>query len=164
MHFSVPVIVIRIMDKDEFLSKRSDDPLRTTCYGSSSSATPVEYLAEAEMLGRALALRGRTCVNGAGSAGCMAAMNDGASDEGGDIVGVIHEMFVVDGSDWTTEEGGAHSAFHGGKRTILVASGNDLRERKRLLVENADALVVLPGGPGTFDEVRENNDRCNSSS
>lgn len=103
------------MDKDEFLSKRSDDPLRTTCYGSSSSATPVEYLAEAEMLGRALALRGHTCVNGAGSAGCMAAMNDGASDEGGDIVGVIHEMFVVDGSDWTTEEGGAHSAFHGGR-------------------------------------------------
>ena len=152
------------MDKDEFLSKQSDEPLKITCYGSSSSATPVEYLAEAEMLGRALALRGHTCVNGAGSAGCMAAMNDGASDEGGDIVGVIHEMFVVDGSDWTTEEGGAHSAFHGGKRTILVASGNDLRERKRLLVENADALVVLPGGPGTFDEVRENNDRCNSSS
>ena len=60
--------------------------------------------------------------------------------------------------DWgltgPTETGGAHSAFHGGKRTILVASGNDLRERKRLLVENADALVVLPGGPGTFDEVR----------
>ena len=146
------------MDKEEYLSTRSDHPLRVTCYGSSSSATPVEYLAEAEALGRTLALRGHTCVNGAGSAGCMAAMNDGASAEGGDIVGVIHEMFVVDGQDWgltgPTETGGAHAAFHGGKRTILVASGNDLRERKRLLVENADALVVLPGGPGTFDEVR----------
>ncbi len=146
------------MDKEEYLSTRSDHPLRVTCYGSSSSATPVEYLAEAEALGRTLALRGHTCVNGAGSAGCMAAMNDGASAEGGDIVGVIHEMFVVDGHDWgltgPTETGGAHAAFHGGKRTILVASGNDLRERKRLLVENADALVVLPGGPGTFDEVR----------
>lgn len=83
----------------------------------------------------------------------MAAMNDGASDEGGHIVGVIHEMFVVDGSDWVSEEGGAHSAFHGGGREILVAGGNDLQERKRLLVEGADALVVLPGGPGTWDEV-----------
>lgn len=32
-------------------------------------------------------------------------------------------------------------------------SRKDLQERKRLLVENADALVVLPGGPGTWDEV-----------
>ena len=88
----------------------------------------------------------------------MAAMNQGAHDYHGHIVGVIHEKFVVDGSDWFE---GAHSVFAnkenecgGGRAEILIARGNDLQERKRLLVEGADALVVLPGGPGTWDEVR----------
>jgi predicted Rossmann-fold nucleotide-binding protein len=36
----------------------------------------------------------------------------------------------------------------------LVAGGDDLQERKKLLVKDAEALVVLPGGPGTWDEVR----------
>lgn len=34
------------------------------------------------------------------------------------------------------------------KREMLVAGGKDLQERKRLLVDKADALVVLPGGTG----------------
>ena len=85
------------------------------------------------------------------SAGCMAAMNKGAHDGNGRIVGVIHEMFVVDGSDWFT---GSSSVFTaGGRHEIIIARGNDLQERKRLLVKGADALVVLPGGPGTWDEV-----------
>ena len=79
-------------------------------------------------------------------------MNQGASDNNGKIVGVIHEMFVVDGSDWLE---GSHSVFDKeGKHEMLVARGDNLQERKRLLVEGADALVVLPGGPGTWDEVR----------
>jgi len=40
-------------------------------------------------------------------------------------------------------------------REILVAGGNDLQERKKLLVRNCDALIVLPGGPGTWDELWE---------
>ena len=81
----------------------------------------------------------------------MAAMNNGANDGNGHIVGVIHEKFVVDGSYWFE---GAHSVFREGRNEILIARGNDLQERKKLLVENADALIVLPGGPGTWDEVR----------
>jgi len=79
-------------------------------------------------------------------------MNSGASDSGGRIVGVIHEKFVVDGSDWLE---GAHSVFGRGGAELLLATGNDLQERKRLLVRDADALVVLPGGPGTWDELWE---------
>jgi predicted Rossmann-fold nucleotide-binding protein len=124
----------------------------------------------------------------------MAAMNDGAGEGDGHIVGVIHEMWLVDSvsSDWsssnssgggtggtggtgggggvrdrerrTLRDGGAHSVFdgvtngtsserEGPKREMLVAGGKDLQERKRLLVDKADALIVLPGGPGTWDEV-----------
>lgn len=35
-------------------------------------------------------------------------------------------------------------------REVLVASGNDLQQRKKLLVRKANAVIVLPGGPGTF--------------
>jgi hypothetical protein len=85
-----------------------------------------------------------------------------ACSPAGHIIGVIHEMFVVDGSDWTVRDGGAHGVFQhsnpnerdGPIRDLLVAGGDDLQERKKLLVKAADAVVVLPGGPGTWDEVR----------
>jgi predicted Rossmann-fold nucleotide-binding protein len=146
----------------DFVSSFSPQKLRVCCYGSSSAKTPEKYLQEARNLGYILARRGHICVNGAGSFGCMAAMNDGAAAGNGHIIGVIHEMFVVDGSDWCVQDGGAHKVFHatnpnerdGPLREILVAGGDDLQERKKLLVEGANALVVLPGGPGTWDEVR----------
>jgi Possible lysine decarboxylase len=186
--------------------RRPSSSLRVCCYGSSSQ-TPMAYLQEAATLGFLLAIRGHTCVNGAGSFGCMAAMNDGAAAGNGHIVGVIHEMWLVDGAaetennndndggggddsnkkkkkEWKTlrplRDGGAHRIFepeqpaaaasattatrrrrqkttpkHGQpRREMLVAGGKDLQERKRLLVDKADALIVLPGGPGTWDEVR----------
>lgn len=128
--------------------------------------TPEPYLAAARHLGFALAKRGHICVNGAGSYGCMAAMNDGASVGEGHIVGVIHEMWLVDSTGWneTLRDGGAHRVFteqkkdsnkKGPLKQLLVASGKDLTERKRLLVEGASALICLPGGPGTFDELFE---------
>lgn len=173
-------------------------PLRICCYGSSSARTPAKFLKEAWNLGYILAKRGHTCVNGAGSYGCMvrvclvlvstqchsnciallispscsclyllnqAAMNDGADAGNGHIVGVIHEMFIVDGNDWyCNRDGGAHRLFRhqvnnkattegGPHREILIAGGKDLQERKRLLVKDANGLIVLPGGPGTWDEV-----------
>uniref|UniRef100_A0A7S1UNC4 Cytokinin riboside 5'-monophosphate phosphoribohydrolase n=1 Tax=Grammatophora oceanica TaxID=210454 RepID=A0A7S1UNC4_9STRA len=150
--------------QSEFVSQTAKKQLRVTCYGSSSSLTPEPYLTAARSLGYILAKRGHTCINGAGSFGCMAAMNDGAATGNGHIVGVIHEMWVVDGADWSVRDGGAHKVFtkpasdgkrDGPVREMLIAGGDDLQERKKLLVQNADALVVLPGGPGTWDELWE---------
>lgn len=150
----------------EFVQEKALKPLRICCYGSSSSRTPERYLEAARSLGYIIAARGHTCVNGAGSFGCMAAMNDGAAMGNGHIVGVIHEMFLVDSMS-DVRDGGAHPVFDeclknqsagktdGPTIEILVAGGNDLQERKRLLVDKADALVVLPGGPGTWDELWE---------
>lgn len=75
------------------------------------------------------------------------ALNNGCSDNNGKIVGVIHEMWVIDGE--------SHSAFQSGNRELLIARGDDLQERKKLLVKDADAIIVLPGGPGTWDELME---------
>lgn len=149
---------------DDYVSSLASNSLRVVCYGSSSSKTPEKYLAEARALGYILACRGHVCVNGAGSFGCMAAMNAGAASGNGHIVGVIHEMWVVDGSDWSSKhvvDAGAHDVFQdpghreGPIRELLVAGGDDLQERKKLLVKDANALIVLPGGPGTWDELWE---------
>lgn len=165
-----------------FALTKAPQSLRVCCFGSSSSETPQAYLQPSAEVGYLLAVRGHVCVNGAGSFGCMAAMNHGAVQGNGDIVGIIHEMWLQNGEDvkqnnaWgltrKLRDRGAHAAFDTAAaaagssrndddkddnrpiRELLVAGGKDLQERKRLLLENADALVVLPGGPGTFDEVR----------
>ena len=36
---------------------------------------------------------------------------------------------------------------------LIVVGGDSLQQRKKNLVENIDALLVMHGGPGTFDEV-----------
>lgn len=98
-------------------------------------------------------------------------MNDGAVAGNGHIIGVIHEMFLVDngyGNKQVDRDGGAHRAFDtkqssssmndkeiGPIREILVASGKDLQQRKKLLVDKSEGLIVLPGGPGTWDELWE---------
>jgi uncharacterized protein (TIGR00730 family) len=164
-----------------YIRSRASKPLRICCYGSSSSETPERYAQVARSLGYILAKRGHTCVNGAGAYGCMAAMNDGADIGNGHIIGVIHEMWLQqqNQNNSTVRDGGAHRIFlqstenavstnttstlhpttattwDGPKREMLVAKGKDLQERKRLLVENADAVIVLPGGPGTWDELWE---------
>ena len=173
---SDPVPIAPDVLQNDFVKGAAVRALRVTCYGSSSSDTPEPYLCEARSLGYILAKRGHTCVNGAGSYGCMAAMNDGAARGDGHVVGVIHEMWLQksetlrDGgahpifestenapATSTSEQkhGGPHPLFNGAKRQMLVAGGKDLQERKRLLVDKADALVVLPGGPGTWDELWE---------
>jgi len=93
--------------------------------------------------------------------GCMGSLNAGVEEGNGDVVGVIHKMFLVDGGDWMDgtstvfrREGGTNGGYSGNAE-ILVADGEDLYERKRMLARGADAIVVLPGGTGTFDELWE---------
>ena len=137
------------------MSKQNNpNSLRVCCYGSSSKNTKEPYIKDAYSLGKTLGERGHTCVNGAGATGCMGAMNQGVLDANGKVVGVIHEMFVMQGkgSDWVE---GCHDVFKQEPTRLLIVGGDDLQERKRMLVKGADALVVLPGGPGTFDELWE---------
>mmetsp|Transcript_29783 Transcript_29783/g.35416 ORF Transcript_29783/g.35416 Transcript_29783/m.35416 type:complete len:312 (-) Transcript_29783:146-1081(-) len=150
-------------DEVEHVTSTSSPPLRICCYGSSSKKTPDRYLSQSHSLGYTLAKRGHMCVNGAGVNGCMGSLNEGVVEGNGDVVGVIHKMFLVDGGDWmdgTSEvfrrKGGTNGGGgYSGNAEILVADGEDLYERKRMLARGADAIVVLPGGTGTFDELWE---------
>jgi uncharacterized protein (TIGR00730 family) len=61
--------------------------------------------------------------------------------EGGRIVGVI-PRFTYD-LEWG----------HPGLTELILV--NDLQERKRLMIDEVDAVVALPGGSGTFEELLE---------
>jgi uncharacterized protein (TIGR00730 family) len=115
--------------------------MRVCVYGSSSAKTPQVFTDAAYQLGQELAKRGHICVNGGGASGVMGALNSGCAAGGGQMVGVIHEMFVVDGQEDSRIQ------------KMIVCKGNDLKERKQLLLDNADAIMVMPGGVGTLDEL-----------
>ncbi|CAM9200775.1 unnamed protein product [Choristocarpus tenellus] len=73
----------------------------------------------------------------------MGSLNDGVHEHGGVARGVIHRMWIVDNSEHTTID------------DLRVVDGDWLQERKRALVEEADCIIALPGGPGTWDELFE---------
>lgn len=71
----------------------------------------------------------------------MGSLNQGCRDSKGHIIGVIHEKFVIDkGEDEKIEK-------------MIVCQGNDLNERKKLLFDHSDCIIVAPGGIGTLDEM-----------
>ena len=110
-------------------------------FGSSSAKTSPFFLASARKLGTLLAERGHVCINGGGRYGVMGALNEGVRAGGGQVIGVIHEMWTVDGDEDTL--------IH----NMVTVAGDDLEERKRQLLDFGACVITLPGGVGTFDEL-----------
>jgi hypothetical protein len=110
-------------------------------YCASSRKVDVRYFRAAEQLGQLLARNGITLVYGGGGAGLMGALADGALKEGGRVLGIL-PRFMND-VEWG----------HRGLTELRLV--RDLHERKRLMIENVDAVVALPGGTGTLEELFE---------
>ncbi|MBE1296034.1 MAG: TIGR00730 family Rossman fold protein [Rhodobacteraceae bacterium] len=108
--------------------------------GSRFGAMP-SYAAAAESLGKGLAEHSLRLVYGAGDVGLMGTVARAAQAAGGETFGVIPvhlERREVGKSDLTT---------------YVVTE--TMHERKKVMLYNADAVVVLPGGPGSLDELFE---------
>jgi len=115
--------------------------MRICVYCASSAQAPAHFGNAAYALGRLLASRGITVVYGGGGIGSMGRLADGVHEEGGEIVGVMpHFMKAL---EWA----------HPKVKSILWT--RDMAERKAKLLEGADAVVALPGGCGTFEELME---------
>lgn len=114
---------------------------RVTVYAASSQALDSDYISAASRLGKCLAEAGLAVVYGGGSHGLMGAMADAALDAGGKVHGVIPEFLT------RVEKG------HQGLSSLEVV--DDMRTRKARMLENSDAVVTLPGGCGTFEELFE---------
>ena len=99
------------------------------------------YEAEATELGQSLAQNGWRLVYGAGDVGLMGAVARAAQQAGGDTFGVIPIHLVkqeVGKTDLT--------------RYVVT---EDMHERKKVMFMNSDAIVVMPGGAGSLDELFE---------
>jgi uncharacterized protein (TIGR00730 family) len=116
--------------------------IRSVCvYCGSSAGDDPDFAAAARSLGTAIARDHVRLVYGGGGVGLMGAVAHAAMEEGGVVTGIIPDFLVA-----------REHALDGARDVIVV---KDMHERKRLLFENADAFVVLPGGIGTLEEVVE---------
>ena len=117
----------------------STEPRRILVFCASSTACEPHFHAAADRLGRAIARAGHTLVYGGGAVGSMGSVADGALEEGGHVVGIIPRFMRE--REW---------AHQGIQELGLV---DDMQTRKRMMLETADAIVTLPGGSGTFEEL-----------
>lgn len=115
---------------------------RAVCvYCASSASCAPEYHAVARRTGELLAADGRPIVYGGSRVGSMGAVADGALARGGRVIGVL-PRFLKD-----------LEISHDGLSELHVVE--DMRTRKHLMLSRAEAVVALPGGCGTFEELLE---------
>jgi uncharacterized protein (TIGR00730 family) len=116
--------------------------IRQVCvYAASSDKCHASYLGAAERLGRHLAQNGLGIVYGGGACGLMGRLAQGALSEGGKVIGVIPRF--MEEVEWG----------HTGLTELRVV--DDIHQRKRTMLEASDAVVALPGGCGTLEELFE---------
>jgi uncharacterized protein (TIGR00730 family) len=116
--------------------------MKTVCvYCGSSDKMSEAYLKSAREMGAAIARRGLTLAYGAGCTGMMGAVADGALEIGGEVFGVIPEMFATP------------VLMHQGLSRLEIVES--MHSRKQRLAEISDAFIALPGGYGTFEELFE---------
>ncbi len=106
--------------------------------GSQYGADPV-YRRVAAQLGEMLGAAGVRVIYGGGHVGLMGAVADAAMAAGGEVIGLIPSRLL--------EREVGHRAI-----TELITTP-DMFERKRQMIDRADAFVILPGGLGTLDEL-----------
>lgn len=110
-------------------------------YCASSAWIDRVYFDAASKLGKLLAENNITCINGAGKDGLMGALNEAVLKNGGRVKGIIPKFMV--------NAGWGHDNL---TETIITET---IHERKAAMAYSADAVIALPGGIGTLEELAE---------
>lgn len=115
---------------------------RSVCLfcGSRPGNNPA-FVSEARAFGTLLAQRGHRLVYGAGDRGIMGETARAVQLAGGHVTGVIPQHLV--------------DAEIGKDDVDDYIVTTNMHERKMLMFERSEAVVTLPGGPGTLDELIE---------
>ncbi|MDO6586569.1 TIGR00730 family Rossman fold protein [Salipiger sp. 1_MG-2023] len=116
-------------------------PKSICVYCGARNGKNATHAQSAEALGAAIAREGWRLVYGAGDVGLMGLVARAAQQGGGDTFGVIPTHLLareVGKTDLT--------------RFVITET---MHERKKVMVMNADAIVLLPGGAGSLDEFFE---------
>ncbi len=115
---------------------------RSVCvYCGSRDGVSPQYGADARHFGAGIAARGWRLVYGAGDVGLMGHVARAAQDAGGETLGVIPTHLM-----------NREVAKRDLSSLIITET---MHERKKVMLMNADAAVVLPGGAGSLDEFFE---------
>ena len=110
-------------------------------YSASSTKITACYTSAARELGTLLGERKLRVINGAGSIGLMATVSDATLAAGGEVYGIIPRFMVKEG--W----------HHTGLTKLIEV--DTMHERKKLMADLSDAVIALPGGCGTLEELLE---------
>jgi len=111
-----------------------------TVFCASSSKVNTIYFKAAEDLGIQLAKENVSVYYGGGKMGLMGKLADTMLQNNGTITGVIPAFMVEQG--WN----------HPDVNQVVVP---DMHERKKYVTKIADAIIALPGGVGTMEELLE---------
>jgi uncharacterized protein (TIGR00730 family) len=107
---------------------------------SASNNVAIEYMNMAYSIGNFLARNEYNVVYGGGEVGLMGALARGvAGVDEGLLSGVSVECLEVEA----------------GSKKFAKVTAHNMSKRKRLMSQQADAYVILPGGFGTLDEMFE---------
>ncbi len=120
----------------------SPSPAFSVCvYCGSKPGHDPRYAAVAREVGQWIGQHGGQLVYGGGRNGLMGLIADSTRAAGGRVVGVIPSALVE--REWA----------HEGCDELHVV--DTMHERKRMMMDRADAFLALPGGIGTFEELFE---------
>jgi uncharacterized protein (TIGR00730 family) len=114
---------------------------RICVFAGSNAGARDSYLAAARELGAEIARRGHGLVYGGAAAGLMGACADAALAGGAEVVGVLPRALA------------AREIAHAGLTELRIVGS--LHERKAVMSALSDAVIALPGGVGTLDELFE---------
>jgi uncharacterized protein (TIGR00730 family) len=112
-----------------------------TIFCASSRKSPDIYMRTAKEFADILIENNIHVTYGGGAVGLMGCIADRYIEKEGNITGVIPEFMVK--VEWA----------HPGVKNMLIVQ--DMHERKKKLIENTDAVIALPGGTGTLEELME---------
>lgn len=108
--------------------------------GASSAVDPI-FFAAAQDLGAAIARRGYALVYGGTHVGLMGTIARAVHAHGGRVIGVIPDRLFQAGVAYAPAD------------ELIVT--RDMRERKAVMADRAQAFVAFPGGFGTLEELFE---------
>ena len=109
-----------------------------TVFCSSSTRADAVFMDSARLMGELLGKHGLSLVFGGGSVGLMGTLFEGAQAAGSRTIGITTRQFV--------ELEQAHP--HCDELMVMET----LAERKHALIDRGDAVIVMPGGLGTYEE------------
>lgn len=121
--------------------KKTDDVKAVCVYCGSSAQVADIYRQAATDMGALLAKNDMKLVYGGGKSGLMGLVAEGVLSGGGKAIGVIPHH-IAD-----------REISHTGLTELHKVE--TMHERKQMMVDFADAFVILPGGLGTLDEFFE---------